>query len=526
MKKEIIVCFVLVCAMVCNAHLVEAYELSKKASYQQEEQKLNLQSTGEYGNLKYYIDTDSESITIEGCDKEATSIIIPDKIDGYTVNTIGYQAFWGCTKLESIFIPDTIEYIEAGAFGDCKSLNTITINNNSTKFCIVDNVLYNKDKTKLILCPRNFSGTFKVPEGIMYIGSTAFDCCYELKGVEFPNTIRIIEDWGFSECTALSELNLNIDMVYSSASEDNATIGRLAYWGCTSLKKVKIVDLNNSEWWGSRLDIDDAAFKECTGLKSVMIMSDTEGSEWWGSEISIEDSAFQMCSKLQYVLLPEGIERISNYAFDDCNELTTIYYCGSQSAWNSIYISSSNELKKKEIIFDYDPYNTEQSIVGASLQYDSVNGKIISLSSSADKIVIPAEIAYMEVTSIADNAFINCECVKEITIPRSVKEISSGTFNGLENTVIKVYKDSYAYQYMKDNNIAHKVVSNINGDIYTDDVVNSKDSIRLAQHLAKWNVVLTEDEKEAADLYADGMVNSKDSIKLSQYLAKWNVSLE
>ena len=64
------------------------------------------------------------------------------------------------------------------------------------------------------------------------------------------------------------------------------------------------------------------------------------------------------------------------------------------------------------------------------------------------------------------------------------------------------------------------------GDIYADDVVNTKDAIMLAQYLAEWDVVFTDATVYAADVHADGFVNTKDAIKLAQYLAEWDVTLE
>ena len=64
------------------------------------------------------------------------------------------------------------------------------------------------------------------------------------------------------------------------------------------------------------------------------------------------------------------------------------------------------------------------------------------------------------------------------------------------------------------------------GDILADGVVNSKDAVRLAQYLAKWDITLTPDEMKAADIVTDGVINSKDAVKLAQYLAKWDVTLD
>ena len=62
----------------------------------------------------------------------------------------------------------------------------------------------------------------------------------------------------------------------------------------------------------------------------------------------------------------------------------------------------------------------------------------------------------------------------------------------------------------------------IPGDIYADGTVNTKDSVRIGQFLAGWDIELSAYELSAADVYTDGAVNTKDSVKLSQILAGWN----
>jgi hypothetical protein len=68
-----------------------------------------------------------------------------------------------------------------------------------------------------------------------------------------------------------------------------------------------------------------------------------------------------------------------------------------------------------------------------------------------------------------------------------------------------------------------KVKKHIPGDVNDDGKVNGKDSILLAQYLARWDVSIN---LNAADVNGDGKVNGKDSILLAQYLAKWDVVLK
>ena len=81
-----------------------------------------------------------------------------------------------------------------------------------------------------------------------------------------------------------------------------------------------------------------------------------------------------------------------------------------------------------------------------------------------------------------------------------------------------------------DSDVKTILISNGNqipvGDAVNDGYINSKDVIKLNQHLARWNVEMNETESFAADIIDDGYINSKDIIKLNQYLAKWDIELE
>lgn len=66
----------------------------------------------------------------------------------------------------------------------------------------------------------------------------------------------------------------------------------------------------------------------------------------------------------------------------------------------------------------------------------------------------------------------------------------------------------------------------LRGDYNPDGVVDTKDSVGLAQYLAKWDSVdKTPLAMEAADTNKDGVVDIKDAVLLSQYLAKWDVTI-
>ena len=98
-----------------------------------------------------------------------TSVTIPNG-----VISIGNFAFGSCTGLKSITIPSSVTSIENNIFQDCTGLTNITVDSSNPSFCSESGVLFNKDKTTLIYCPRRKTGSYAIPDGVTAIGDYAF----------------------------------------------------------------------------------------------------------------------------------------------------------------------------------------------------------------------------------------------------------------------------------------------------------------------------------------------------------------
>ena len=172
------------------------------------------------------------------------------------VKTIKTMALIGCKNAEIINIPDNVEKIEGWVFsGANKVLKQINIgkgvNNLNANFIITvddfiekvnideenpyyssdENYIYNKDKTKIITFIKDVE-SYKIPEGVLTIGSNAFDTMSsKLKNIEFPNTLITIEDRAFSSCTSLEKIEIPNNV---------QNIGSNAFSGCTNLNEIKI----------------------------------------------------------------------------------------------------------------------------------------------------------------------------------------------------------------------------------------------------------------------------------------------
>ena len=128
-----------------------------------------------------------------------TSVTIPNG-----VISIGNFAFGSCTGLKSITIPSSVTSIENNIFQDCTGLTNITVDSSNPSFCSESGVLFNKDKTTLIYCPRRKTGSYTIPDGVTAIGDYAFYYCSGLTSVTIPNSVTSIVNLAFWDCDSLT----------------------------------------------------------------------------------------------------------------------------------------------------------------------------------------------------------------------------------------------------------------------------------------------------------------------------------
>jgi hypothetical protein len=154
-----------------------------------------VQIVDQAGDYTYTV-TDGEA-QITGYTGAGGDIIIPGALAGYPVTSIGDQAFFGCTGLTSISIPQGVTSIGNWAFGGCPSLTGVSIPESVTS--IGDGAFYS--------CP-NLT-TISLPQGIINIGSWAFGFCGSLIGISIPESVTNIGAAAFYDCTSLNSITFN-----------------------------------------------------------------------------------------------------------------------------------------------------------------------------------------------------------------------------------------------------------------------------------------------------------------------------
>jgi len=138
-----------------------------------------------------------------------TSVTIPN-----SVTSIGDYAFDMCHSLTSVNIPDSVTSIGDYVFCSCESLTEINVDANNPNYSSDNGVLYNKNKTILILCPEGKIGSYTIPDIVTSIGEHAFRFCRSLTEVNIPSSVTSIGIDAFSCCESLTATILggNVDV--------------------------------------------------------------------------------------------------------------------------------------------------------------------------------------------------------------------------------------------------------------------------------------------------------------------------
>ena len=385
-----------------------------------------------------YILQKDGTIQITEVNKNIVNAVIPAEIDGYTVTSIGNDAFNGCTRLTSVTIPDTVKSIGINAFWSCTSLSEINI-----------------------------------PDSVTTICGFAFRSCRSLKSISIPDSVVRIADGAFSSCTSLTNIDISPNHpVYAFSNgmlitkKDMTLVQYLGQgsetcdipWGIkeigqgafenTKLSSVIIPSIGFQTFWGNRsmtavripaslTVLGFGSFGFCDSLNTIEIDPENPVYEMRGSMLVnkkenvlyyhldqdegtfeipegielIEVDAFEKNEKLKEIIIPDTVKKIKNSAFSHCSNLTGI------------------RLPKG---------------------IDTIEAYTFSSCDKLLSVTIPEG-----VHTIYARAFEGCRSLKEVVIPASVTNIDPTAFTDCNKLVCKVAEGSYAQQFCETNRITY-----------------------------------------------------------------------
>lgn len=227
------------------------------------------------------------------------------------IGSIGTNAFSNCTNISSLKIPETVSAIGLGSFDGCTSLTDIIIADGNLNYSSFEGVLCNKNQTVIMVCPMAKKGAFLLPETVTNIANYAFQGCQDLSTFRIGAAVKSIGASAFRSCKGLKSIQIPASV--------NA-IGSQAFANCSALTEI-VVDPENQNFSA----LDGVLFNK---KRTLLIASPALKKGVYNlpnSVTQISESAFSQCKELTSILLPNSISNIGSQAFSGCSKLKSIY---------------------------------------------------------------------------------------------------------------------------------------------------------------------------------------------------------
>ena len=268
----------------------------------------------------FYFDPTTGTIT--GYVESDTVVVIPSKINGVTVETIGNAAFRD-SSVTSVTIPASVTEIGSNAFAGCTNLTSVNYEGDWSNLTIQSgnpavqdaanaplfDFEFTPDNTAVIVTNYKYNGAaadVTIPsrykgKPVTTIGHAAFFNS-AVTSVTIPDSVTSISDDAFVNCPQLTNISIPNSVTY---------IGFFAFGSCTSLKSITLPS----------------------------------------SLRSISGALFSGCSQLTTIHIPVSVTSIGNNAFADCPSLMTVTYPGSKTQWDDdIKKGSNNDVLENHLI--------------------------------------------------------------------------------------------------------------------------------------------------------------------------------
>lgn len=248
-----------------------------------------------------------------------TVVVIPSKINGVTVTTIGTDAFLGL-NITSVTIPANVTEIGSNAFAGCTNLTSVHYAGDWSNLTIQSgnpavedaanaqlfDFAFTPDNTAVIVRYKGTAADVTIPsrykgKPVTMIDHAAFHNNSAVTSVTIPDSVTAIPDYAFGFCSQLTNISIPNSVTF----------------------------------------IGFSAFNSCTSLKSITLPS---------SLSTIQSYAFYNCGNLKTIRIPVSVTSIGNCAFDVCPSLMTVTYPGSKTQWDAITKGSNNDVLENNLI--------------------------------------------------------------------------------------------------------------------------------------------------------------------------------
>ncbi len=241
--------------------------------------------------------------------------------------SVGERAFYECSKLNNVVLPNSTQRIDREGFRHCSSLSNITLSNSLNyinEYAFAD-------------CP--VLNNVVLPESLKSIQNAAFNNDAALSSITFPAALEGIGAAAFANCASLKEVTFN-------TTNYTMTIGADAFKGSNAINKVKVAHLDS---WVSI----NFSNPEANPASISHRLYSTGGSEIIDAEVPdgpsyVNNNVFYNCQNLKSVTLPSTIQLINDNIFYGCTSLSKVV----SKATNPPYFAGVDDPTKMNNVFN------------------------------------------------------------------------------------------------------------------------------------------------------------------------------
>ena len=305
----------------------------------------------------------------------------------------------------SITIPKTATNFPYDQLYNNRQLENIFVEEGHPSYSSIDGVLYNKDQTTILACPRAKTSV-SLPNSLTSIGKSAFRGCSSIESISIPSNVIQIGEYAFRGCSSIESISIP-----NSVNQ----IGESAFEGCSALKSINLPD--------GLTNLSRNVFSSCSSLKAISLPS---------TLTTISDQVFMSCTSLDSINIPESLTYIGSAAF-----LHTPWLSKQKDSDGAVYIN--------RILYQYESVNEQYAIKEGTI---SISGNAFAHNQKIISVSMPNSVTYMgsgafqqcdllksikissNLTSIESLVFVNCSSLASITLPDSLKSIGSSAFSG------------------------------------------------------------------------------------------------
>ena len=392
------------------------------------------------------------------------------------VAEIGSKAFIG-SNIQSIYLPKSLKKIGAQCFKSCDNLDIVYYEGNTSDWLAISfidedsNPMFFADDIYLRNSQNEFAEVTEItlPEDLVELQNYAFAGFSKVTNINFSNNLEKIGNYAFYNCSSLQSLIL---------PESLNSIGLEAFYGCTGITRLELPsqlghvassafencsNLENIYYYGNIESWCNINLKSTPVPQAMRFYMKDENQEWAEvSEITIPNTiteikentfygftslnkvhlhdsitslgmnAFRNCG-ISSITIPKTLTNFDYYAFEDCNNLQTVYYDGTINDWcnNEFHYLTSNPMNKASEFYikNGNEYN-KITTIDIPNNMTEIKDYTFYGFEQINELNIPNNI-----TTIGRESFAYCLGLIDLKIPKSVTKIKYGAFYGCSGIV-------------------------------------------------------------------------------------------